>query len=163
MWNPITIPVSAKAAQSGSHSSSFHSGRPAGGRTGRNPHRKPPSWARLTSATASSMSTRGMEATQTKRGECCWKSRAQSFRARQPSLTTRGVRTLKVQIPSEGYMTSPQTPSVSRSLMRATGSLPPMTRLMKSSSLESVGRALMPRPFGLSPLGRSRRNSWPSM
>ena len=160
----MTMPVSAKAAQSGSHSSSFHSGRSRGGRTGRNPHRNPPSWARFTSATASSMSTRGMEATQTNRGEWCWNSRAQSFRARQPSLTTRGVRTLNVQMPSEGYITSPQTPSLSRSLIRASGSLPPMTRLMKSSSWVPIGRALMPSPFfGLSPLGRSRRNSWPSM
>ena len=67
-------------------------------------------------------------------------------------------------MPSEGYMTSPQTPSSSRSLIRATGSLPPMTRLMKSSSWEPIGRALMPSPFfGLALFGRSRRNSWPSM
>ena len=160
----MTMPVSAKAVHNGSHSSSFHSGRPIGGRVGRKPQKKPAALARRTSATASSMSSRGTEATQTKRGECCWNANAQSLRARQPSLTTRGVRTLNVQMPSEGYITSPHTPSSSRSLIRATGSLPPMTRLMKSSSAESTGRALNPIPFcGLPPLGRSRRNSWPSM
>ena len=36
MWKPITMPVSANAFQSGSHSSAFQSGRPIGGCTGMN-------------------------------------------------------------------------------------------------------------------------------
>jgi hypothetical protein len=102
MWKPTTMPASASAAQRRSHPSSFQSGRPSGGRVGRNAAAKPASRLRTTSSTASSMSRSGIEAQHTKRGELAWNVSANSFSARQAALATSGVRTLKLQIPSDG-------------------------------------------------------------
>ena len=140
MWKPITIPASSAAAHSGSHSLWFQYSRPGTCPDGRLATLSPIEAACWISAIASSTSTIGISAAGTRRSGATDRisDTIHSFSARAASAMSARSSMSEHHMPIDWYITSPQTPSWSRSAMRSFTSRDPGGRCDISTMVSPV-------------------------